>query len=65
MDNRGTLEQDTVGLGNCLVFEDLAHLDYFWRHWLSLLQEQLTEPELSFLAVNFQDRSQKKAVGPL
>lgn len=34
MDNRGTLEQDTVGLGNCLVFEDLAHLDHFWRQWL-------------------------------
>lgn len=64
-DNRGTLEQDTVGLGNCLDCEDLAHLNHFWRQWLSLLQEQLTEPELSFLAVNYQARSPKKAFGLL
>lgn len=60
MDNRGTLEQDTVGLGNCLGFEDLAHLDHFWRQWLSLLQEQLTEPELSFLAVIIRTEVQKR-----
>ena len=30
MDNRGTLEQNTVGLGNCLGCEDMAHLDHFW-----------------------------------
>ena len=65
MDNRGTLEQNTIGLGNCLGCEDMAHLNHFWRQWLSLLQEQLTEPELSFLAANYQDRSPKKAFGPL
>ena len=47
-----------------MLLVDLAHLDCIWSQWLSLLQEQLTQPELSFLAVNNQERSLEKAFGP-